>query len=86
MKIQNVSRRVYYIPGGKVGPGEVLEVTDESHEIIKGLLKGYPEDFRDLESKEVKLAKLAPVAPAAESEVGAEGEEGEKKKKSGKKA
>ena len=69
MRIRNEGKRTFFFNGGKIAPGEVVDIRDEA--IAKALLKCYPDELvclDDLEVRVVESQKEEPVEEAAEEE------------------
>lgn len=76
MRIRNEGKRTFFFNGGKIAPGEVVDIRDEA--IAKALLKCYPNELVCLDNLEVRVVESkkeepvvepAPVGEAAEEEV-----------------
>lgn len=88
MRIRNEGKRTFFFNGGKIAPGEVVDIRDEA--IAKALLKCYPNELvcldnlkvRVVESKKTEPAKEP--APVEEAEPDAEEEKKQSSKKTGK--
>lgn len=75
MRIKNEGKRTFFFNGGKIAPGEVVDIRNVA--IAKALLKCYPDELiclddlkvRVVESEEEPVEEPAPVGEAAEEEV-----------------
>lgn len=75
MRIKNEGKRTFFFNGGKIAPGEVVDIRNVA--IAKALLKCYPDELiclddlkvRVVESEEKPVEEPAPVEEAAEEEV-----------------
>lgn len=75
MRIKNEGKRTFFFNGGKIAPGEVVDIRNVA--IAKALLKCYPDELiclddlkvRVVESEEKPVEEPAPVGEAAEEEV-----------------
>lgn len=88
MRIKNEGKRTFFFNGGKITPGEVVDIRDEA--IAKALLKCYQSELLcldDLQVRVVESKKVEPEeekAPAEEAEPVLEEEVKPISKKSGK--
>ena len=88
MRIRNEGKRTFFFNGGKIAPGEVVDIRDEA--IAKALLKCYPNELICLDNLEVRVVESKKTAPAKEpasvekAEPVVEEEEKPASKKSGK--
>jgi len=75
MRIKNEGKRTFFFNGGKIAPGEVVDIRNVA--IANALLKCYPDELiclddlkvRVVESEEKPVEEPAPVGEAAEEEV-----------------
>ena len=88
MRIRNEGKRTFFFNGGKIAPGEVVDIRDEA--IAKALLKCYPNELICLDNLEVRVVESKKTVPAKEpasvekAEPVVEEEEKPASKKSGK--
>ena len=75
MRIKNEGKRTFFFNGGKIAPGEVVDIRDEA--IAKALLKCYPNELICLDSLEVRVVESKKEEPVVEtSPAGDAAEEG----------
>ena len=55
MRIRNEGKRTFFFNGGKIAPGEVVDIRDEA--IAKALLKCYPNELICLDDLEVRVVE-----------------------------
>lgn len=85
MRIKNEGKRTFFFNGGKIAPGEVVDIRDEV--IAKALLKCYPKELLCLDGLEVRVVESKKEEPAKEEVPAKEPvEEPAPKKKAGKKS
>jgi len=64
MRIKNEGKRTFFFNGGKIAPGEVVDIRDGV--IAKALLKCYPEELLNLDGLEVRVVESKETEPAKE--------------------
>lgn len=80
MKIECISKNVWDVPGGRIKPGQIFDVTSEHHMIVKTLHLKYPKDFRIASESEVSLKPMTDLPPALGTEAAQKQAEEEKAK------
>ena len=83
MKIRNEGKRTFFFNGGKIAPGEVVDIRNEA--IAKALLNSYPKELICLDDLKVRVVESPAKEPVAE-EPKAEEVEAPAPKKTGKKS
>ena len=64
MKIRNEGKRTFLFNGGKIAPGEVVDIRDEA--IAKALLSAYAKEIISLEDIKVRVVESKKEEPVAE--------------------
>jgi len=64
MRIKNEGKRTFFFNGGKIAPGEVVDIRDEA--IAKALLKCYPNELICLDDLEVRVVESKKSEPDEE--------------------
>jgi len=64
MRIRNEGKRTFFFNGGKIAPGEVVDIRDEA--IAKALLKCYPNELVCLDNLEVRVVESKKSEPDEE--------------------
>lgn len=64
MKIRNEGKRTFLFNGGKIAPGEVVDIRDEA--IAKALLSAYAKEIISLEDLKVRVVESKKEEPVAE--------------------
>ena len=55
MRIRNEGKRTFFFNGGKIAPGEVVDIRDEA--VAKALLKAYPKELICLDDLKVTVVE-----------------------------
>ena len=73
MKIRNEGKRTFFFNGGKLAPGEVVDIRNEA--IAKALLSAYAKEIISLEDLKVRVVESSEEKSAFEEPAKAEAEE-----------
>ena len=76
MKIRNEGKRTFLFNGGKIAPGEVVDIRDTA--IAKALLNAYSKEIISLEDLEVRVVESQKEEPVKEEPVAEEAKVEEK--------
>lgn len=83
MKIRNEGKRTFFFNGGKLAPGEVVDIRNET--IAKALLNAYSKEIICLDDLKVTVVESPKEAPVEEEPKKEETKETPAPKKTGKK-
>lgn len=84
MKIRNEGKRTFFFNGGKLAPGEVVDIRNEA--IAKALLNAYSKEIICLEDLKVTVVESQKDEPVIEEPAEEAKEEKPAPKKTGKKS
>ena len=64
MRIKNEGKRTFFFNGGKIAPGEVVDIRNVA--IAQALLKCYPNELISLDDLKVRVVESEKTEPAEE--------------------